>query len=74
MIVAARTKAKGRFLSRDLALSIPTFRDLVRVPDHNSCYPEAFDTREPKPASTSRSYDRPRCKSFPLPSVSSCLD
>jgi hypothetical protein len=35
----ALTKAKGRFLSRDLAPSLPTFRDPVRVPDHNACYP-----------------------------------
>jgi hypothetical protein len=32
-------KARGRFLLRDLALSFPIFRDPVRVPDHNACYP-----------------------------------
>jgi hypothetical protein len=63
---AASTKAKGRFLSRDLALSIPIFRDLALVPDRNACYPESFSTREPKPASTSLSYDHTRCKSFPI--------
>jgi hypothetical protein len=35
----APTKAKGRFLSRDLALSVPIFGDPVLVPDHNACYP-----------------------------------
>src|SRR5580704_12120791 len=34
------TKAKGRFLSRDLALSVPIFGDPDRPPDHNVCYPE----------------------------------
>jgi hypothetical protein len=32
-------KAKGRFLLRDLALSVPIFGDPVLVPDHNACHP-----------------------------------
>lgn len=32
-------KMKGRFLLRDLALSIPIFGDPVRLPDHNFCFP-----------------------------------
>jgi hypothetical protein len=61
-----RTKAKGRFLSRDLALSIPTFRDPVRVPDHNACYPGII--RRPRATArvfASLFYDHTRCKSLP---------
>jgi hypothetical protein len=32
-------KAKGRFLLRDLAPSVPIFGDPVLVPDHNACHP-----------------------------------
>jgi hypothetical protein len=74
MSPTAHTKAKGRFLSRDLALSIPIFRDPALVPDHNACYPESFGTHELTPAFTSLSNDRTRCKSFPTAIRSSCLD
>jgi hypothetical protein len=59
------TKAKGRFLLRDLAPSVPIFGDPVLVPDHNASYRESFGTHEPKPAFTSLFYDDTRCKSFP---------
>jgi hypothetical protein len=39
MSIKTCTKAKGRTLLRELALSAPIFRDLVRVPDHNVCHP-----------------------------------
>ena len=59
------TKAKGRVLLRDLALSIPIFRDLVRVPDHNACSPRnhAVPTNSAS-AFTSLSHDHTRCKSL----------
>jgi hypothetical protein len=65
MSIKTSIKAKGRVLLRDLALSVPIFRDLVRVPDHNACYPESFGTHELTPVFTSLFYDHTRCKSLP---------
>jgi hypothetical protein len=59
-------KAKGRFLLRDLALSVPIFGDPVLVPDHNACHPGIV--RHPRAttrAFTSLFHDHIRCKSFP---------
>jgi len=58
-------KAKGRFLLRDLALSVPIFGDPVLVPDHNACHPGIV--RHPRAtarAFTSLFHDHIRCKSF----------
>ena len=46
--IAIGTKAKGRFLLRDLAL-VPIFGDPGQLPDHNSCIPESPSSHEPKP-------------------------
>ncbi len=55
---------------RDLALSIPTFGDPVRVPDHNACHPESFGTHERQPVLLPHSsYDRTRCKGFPTAAI-----
>jgi hypothetical protein len=42
----APTKARGRFLLRDLAPSVPIFGDPVLVPDHDACHPGI--TRQPR--------------------------
>jgi hypothetical protein len=61
-----RAKAKGRFLLRDLALSAPIFRDLVRVPDHSAYYPRiARHPRATARAFTSPFGDNTCRKSFP---------
>ena len=41
-----RTKAKGRFLSREIALPVRFFEALVRLPNHNIVIPKSFLTRE----------------------------
>ena len=61
---AIGTKAKGRFLLRDLALSVPIFGDPGRLPDHNSCIPESLSTHEPKPAVSSLFHNTLAAKAF----------
>jgi len=68
-------KAKGRFLLRDLALSVPIFGDPVLVPDHSACHPEIAQ----HPRATARVHFALlmitlAARAFPLPSVSSFLD
>jgi hypothetical protein len=41
-----RHKAKGRSLSRDIALPVRFFEDLVRLPDHKIVIPELLGTHE----------------------------
>jgi hypothetical protein len=69
------TKAKGRFLLRDLALSVPIFRDPVLVPDHNACYPGIVWHPRAEPVFLPHSSMIPlAARAFLPPSVSSCLD
>ena len=68
-------KARGRFLLRDLALSFPIFRDPVRVPDHNACYPGiARHPRATARAFTSLFGTTLVARAFCLPSFSSYPD
>ena len=72
--LAIRTKKqRGRFLLRDLALSVPIFGDPVRLQ-----ITTLVIQNHPSPTSYARGFaffhDHTHCKSFSLPSVSSCLD
>jgi hypothetical protein len=67
---AYRVKEKGRRPSRDIALPVRFFEDLVRLPNHNLVIPEIFG-----PASAARiSFTLPfshvvKASSMPLPSL-----
>jgi hypothetical protein len=70
-----RTKAKGRILLRDLALSVPIFRDPVLVPDHNACYPGIAWHPRAEPVFLPHSSMIPlAARAYLPPPVSSCPD
>jgi len=43
------SKAKGRSLSREIALSVRFFEDLVRLPNYNICDPKFIPDSRAKP-------------------------